>query len=162
MKKILIILSAILAAVLLCCGIVGCTSQPDGTFYSLDEAYTNGWLSQDDLKNIAYYYHTQHGETEHIDESFTPTPKTPETLSEEVQKKIKRTYLNDVLDMPDGSLDRVIIHNYFGTYNGNIVLHISDDYNGYDYVFDPVHEIGGVSFYEYVSAFLRVWREKGN
>ena len=154
--------AASLFAAALC---AGCTpeqrySESVGEFYSLDEAYENGWLTQGDLKNIAYYYHTRYGETEHIDQSFVPTPKTPETLSEDIQNKIKRSYLNEIIDMPNGLFDQVIIYNYFGTYHDNIVLHISDNYNAYDYVIETEHEIGGICFYEYSSAFLRVWRER--
>ncbi len=135
-------------------------SESVGSFSSLEEAYENGWLTQDDLKNIAYYFHAGNGETEHLGKAFVPDPKMPESLDEETQYKIKRTYLNEVIDMPDGSFDRVVMYDYFGTYNDNVVVCISDTYHGYDYVIEPEHEIGGDGFYEYCSEILCVWREK--
>lgn len=158
-----IVLSLVAAAVAAVCA--GCAPErqktsSDGSFYSLEEAYEDELLTQDDLRNIAYYYHTRYGETEHVGASFEPSPKTPETLSEDTQNKLRRTYLNEVIKMPDGSPDEVVIRGYFGTYNGCVVVDISDNYHQYDYVFEPEHEIGGVTFYDYVSAFLRVWAEE--
>ncbi len=154
----------LLGAAMLC---TGCApeqrySESVGGFYSLDEAYENGLLTQDDLKNIAYYFHARNGDTEYIDEAFAPDPKTPEALDQKTQYQIKRTYLNEVIDMPDGSFDQVVIYDYFGTYNDSIVVYISDTYHAYDYVIEPEHEIGGVCFYDYCSAVLQVWREKNN
>lgn len=157
-------LLVLLGTVILC---AGCAPEQRyaklaGSFYSLDEAYENGWLTQDDLKNIAYYFHARNGETEYIDEAFAPDPKTPESLDKKTQYKIKRTYLNEIIDMSDGSFDRVDIYDYFGTYNDNIVVYISDTYHAYDYVIEEEHVIGGVCFYDYCSAVLRVWREEVN
>lgn len=153
---------AIMGTVMLC---TGCAperrySESVGSFYSLDEAYENGLLTGDDLKNIAYYFHSRNGETENTDEVFTPNPKMPESLEQKIQYKIKRTYLNEIINMPNGAFDQVIIYDYFGTYNDSIVVYISDTYYAYDYVTEAQHEIGDVCFHDYCSAVLRVWREK--
>lgn len=132
-------------------------ARSEGGFYSLEEAYENGWLTQDDLKNIAYYYHDAQ-EVDVSDETFAPSPKDPETLSAETEYKIKRTYLNDVIGKEDGSFEHVFIYGYYGTYDGNVVIAISDDYHGYDYVAEPQYNVGGVTFYQYIAAYLRVWR----
>ena len=121
----------------------GCTpeqrySESVGEFYTLDEAYENGWLTQVDLKNIAYYYHTRYGETEHIDQSFVPTPKTPETL------------------------DNIDISQYYGTYNGCVVIGIVSDYLLIDPLLYPEYVIGEVSFFDYVPSAIGVWREGEN
>ena len=164
MKKGIKNLSIVLSAIALCCGMAGCTPEQRysvsvGHFYSLEEAYENGWLTQDDLNNIAYYYHTRHGETEHVDESFAPTPKTPETLSEDTQNKIKRTYLDEVAMAPDGTFDRIEIRQYYGTYNGCVVVGIQSDYVLIDPLLYPEHAIGEVIFYDYVPSAIDVWRE---
>ena len=163
-KSLAIVLSLVVVVGAAVCA--GCApgrqeAGSEGSFYSLEEAYEGELLTQDDLRNTAYWYHTRYGETEHVDASFEPSPKTPETLSEDTQDKLKRTYLDEVIKMPDGSPDEVVIRGYFGTYNGCVVVDISDNYHQYDYVFEPEHEIGGVTFYDYVSAFLRVWAENG-
>ena len=130
-----------------------------GNFYSLEEAYENGWLTQEDILSIAYYYNQgTDGNEELMGENYAPNPMVPETLDEARVNQIKRTYLNEVIAMPEGSFEHVFIPAYYGTYHENIVIHITDDYHGYDYVFEPEHEIGGVWFYDYVGACLRVWR----
>jgi len=82
-----------------------------GTFYSLQQAYDEGLLTQDDLKNIAYYHHGSmeydfeklceedlvltEGEIEIIRQyqnenaGFIPAPKIPEVLSAETEQAIK-------------------------------------------------------------------------
>lgn len=142
--------------------VAGCTPEQQyavGSFYSLEEAYENGWLTRDDILSIAYYYNQgTEGNEELMGESYAPEPMVPETLDEERVNQIKRTYLNEVIAMPEGTFEHVIIRAYYGTYHENIVIHITDDYHGYDYVFEPEYEIGGVRFYHYAGAFLRVWR----
>ena len=144
--------------------VAGCTPEQQyaasvGNFYSLEEAYENGWLTQEDILSIAYYYNQgTDGNEELMGENYAPKPIVPETLDEARVNQIKRTYLNEVIAMPEGSFEHVFIRAYYGTYHENIVIHITDDYHGYDYVFEPEHEIGGVRFYHYVGAFLRVWR----
>ena len=133
-------------------------ANSEGSFYSLQAAYESGWLSQDDLKNIAYCYHISQDAEDRTEETFEPSPKVPETLSAETEYKIKRTYLNDVIGMEDGSFEHVFIYGYYGTYDGNVVVAVTDDYHGYDYVIEPQYDVGGVTFYRYVAAYLRVWR----
>ena len=162
-KKLLACVAAglpLVAAVL----VAGCTPEQQyaasvGNFYSLEEAYENGWLTQEDILSIAYYYNQgTDGNEELMGENYAPNPMVPETLDEERVNQIKRTYLNEVIAMPEGTLEHVIIRAYYGTYDESVVIDITDDYHGYDYVFEPEHEIGGVLFYHYVGACLRVWR----
>ncbi len=53
MKKKFVIVGLIMV---MCLGILGGCSSDIGTFYTLSESYENGWLTQNDLQNIAYYY----------------------------------------------------------------------------------------------------------
>ena len=149
---------SLVAAVL----VAGCTPEQQyavGNFYSLEEAYENGWLTRDDILSIAYYYNQgAEGNETLMGESYAPEPMVPEMLDEERVNQIKRTYLNEVIAMPEGTFEHVIIRAYYGTYHENIVIHITDDYHGYDYVFEPEYEIGGILFYHYAGALLRVRR----
>ena len=130
-----------------------------GTMCSLEEAYERGLMTQEDILSIAYYYNQgTDGNEELMGENYAPKPMVPETLDEERVNQIKRTYLNEVIAMPEGTFEHVIIRAYYGTYDESVVILITDDYHGYDYVFEPEHEIGGVWFYDYVGACLRVWR----
>ena len=78
--------------------VAGCTPEQQyavGSFYSLEEAYENGWLTRDDILSIAYYYNQgTEGNEELMGESYAPEPMVPETLDEERVNQIKRTYLN--------------------------------------------------------------------
>ena len=41
---------------MICLGFFNGYGSPKGNFYSLREAYDNGWLTQEDLQSLAYYY----------------------------------------------------------------------------------------------------------
>ena len=106
--------------------VAGCTPEQQyavGNFYSLEEAYENGWLTRDDILRIAYYYNQgTEGNEELMGENYAPEPMVPEMLDEERVNQIKRTYLNEVIAMPEGTFEHVIIRAYYGTYGGNIVI----------------------------------------
>lgn len=162
-KKLLACVTAVLSLVATAL-VAGCASgqqyaESVGSFYSLEDAYKNGRLTQDDLLSIAYYYNQgTKGNEALMGENYAPNPMVPATLDEERANQIKRTYLNEVIGMPEGTFEHIVIRAYYGTYGGSVVMNITDDYHGYDYVFEPEYEIGGVWFYEYVGAFLLVWR----
>ena len=91
--------------------------QKKGDFYTLQEAYDQGLLTVDDLKNIAYY---QNGESP--DENFVPTAKNPETLSAETENAIKESraydYRNDTVSpQKDAKPNDFQVVKYLGTYN---------------------------------------------
>ena len=155
---------ALLCVVCLLCGTLGgCKEQePTGKFYDLEEAYNNGWLLQEDLKNIAYYFHTYTNQEEKNDIAFLAKPKIPGYLDNQTVKKIKMSYLNSVLNLKDGSCDRVDIYYYYGVYGDCITVGITDDYNVYDKVVLPEYEVGEVVFYRFSISDIRIWREKNN
>ena len=162
----------------------GCASErryarSEGSLLSLEEAYADGCLSEGDLQNIAYYYHTRFGESA-LAGAFIPAPKTPPTLAEEticrIKRtrspcsfrgrglaeeticRIKRTYLDEVAGVPDGSFDRVYIVGYFGSYGGCAAVGLRSDYIVVDPLLYPEYTIGGVSFYDYDPSAVSIWR----
>ena len=104
----------------------GCVEETlAGEFYTLQEAYDNGWLTQEDLLSIAYHYnHGREDNEELMGEDYVPQPKTPETLSKQTEKSIKQTELDKYNNGREpgseyyGTLDQVYILGYYGTYNG--------------------------------------------
>ena len=122
--------------------LIACGST-EGNFYTLSEAYEKGWLTKDDLKNISFYHSGR------VDENFIPAPKEPESLSSKQINGIKETYLRDVLDMPEGSKDRIVIWNYYGTYKDSIAVGVTDNYYVYDKLVEPEYTVGGVTFYNF-------------
>ena len=157
-KKLLSIMSALVIGLCLFCG---CQSNdppktvPKEGFYSIDEVYENGWITKEDLRDIAYYYHARYGLT--YDEGYEPNPKTPAILDQDTIQKIKTRYLLDVVKMPEGDLDRIKISYYYGTYHGIAGVTLSTDYLNYDIVVEPEYEIGGVTFYQFWKGDIRFW-----
>lgn len=105
--------------------------QKLGDFYKLEEAYEQGFISHNDLLNIAYYNHQKYdfAEYEWNDPNFIPSLKNPETLSENTQNAIKETYaynLKTQNDMNNISKDYIDIAYYYGTYNDWIVVEMRD------------------------------------
>lgn len=127
-----------------------------GSFYSLQEAYEQNWLTQENLKNLAYYYN---GESD--DENFVPTTKNPESLSTDVENKIKKTHLTGIKkDYPTATVSGIHIVEYYGIYNDCVAVYIKDDYRVIDILVEPEYIVGGILFRNFSSPGLRIWREK--
>ncbi len=150
-------------ALIMCLAIfTGCNQEEKkvGAFYTLKEAYDEGWLLIDDLRSIAYYQSGVQDEP-----NFVPIPKNPENLSGESEIAIKKTYLANLLAQtnssgkklyPRAKMDDINILGYYGTYNDLIAVKISDEYSGFA---DVVVEltIAGVTF-TYSGACVVIWK----
>ena len=158
------ILSVLIAAVILC---TGCTleqrySESVGSMCSLEEAYESGWLMQDDILSVAYYYNQgTEGNEALMGENYVPKPIESEALEEERIYQIKRTYLNDILKKPNESFEHVTISRFYGIYGDCIVVSIgyvpqeSDIFA--DILVIPDYPIGNVIF-RYQPINIKVWR----
>ena len=105
---------------------------------SLEDAYNEGWIAEDDLRVIAYQYNNL------ITWSEIP-------LSKEKENNIKHTYLQeaDVYKyIPDATVNDVSVFHYYGIYNGYAVAFLRDRFFQCDYVIWKEKEIGGVIFYK--------------
>lgn len=140
--------------------LVGCESpeeDPVGTFYSLKEAYNNGVLTQNDLKNIAYYLNDNSD-----DDTFVPAPLSPVYLSDELENNIKMTAVYGLHtraenSKPEATIDDVTIIGYYGTYNDYIAVRLNDNFSDYpDVVYEM--EIDGVTFI-YSGANVTIWHQ---
>ena len=129
----------------------------EGVFYSLEEAYAKGLLTVEDLQSIAFYYRGSE------DENFVAKPKSPETLSQETENKIKQTYLIKKLkkDVPEATLEGIRIERYYGTYGDCIVVSVWDNYweerDLPEWSSLPDKLIGGVLFAHYWAREIYVW-----
>lgn len=137
--------------------------EKKGDFYSLQEAYDLELLTQDDLKNIAYYLSVDGGvEDENEDDSFVPLPKTPEVLSIETENAIKETrayYLRNLSphSIQDAKADGIRIFLYFGTYN-NCVAVMMYDYFAYTAAGKDV-TIAEVVFHYWDGNTILIWKK---
>ena len=140
-----------------------CSSNPveSGVFFSIEQAFSEGWLSTNDLEIISYYYDQEVNGFEKDNSIFVPSPMTPSTLSSSTQDLIKQTYLNRFLSVNgdyDIEMANVKIDYYLGTYDDCVIVGVTDNYFNYDYLFEKEHIIGDILFNDYCPAFAQVWR----
>ena len=152
MKKILKALCTAIAAVLLCGGIAGCASQTVGTFYSLDEAYQNGWLSQDDLQEIADLHNHGLQSAENLDD------KIADCVKETAAWVLKH---DEKSPIPEAKAEDFTILKYYGVYHQDYyVVMLDEPYFEFPAVIvDEWEEIGGVQFH--ITSFyeIKVWKQ---
>ena len=169
MKKLVTILFALISVICVSFSFIGCgdkqpTGQPEeeikvpievrGQFYTLKAAYDNGWLNEDDLKSIACgYYEFYKYEENPYSGLFDPRGE----LSEEIEKEIKKAYLEQIDKQPDEDLEKVNIYKYYGHYNGNYVVSVVSEFYLCDIIVDPEFEIGGVIFKDFSQGEIRVY-----
>lgn len=141
-KGIICTFLSIVVCLLVICAAFGYTKYEE---YNLETAYNNGYLTQDDLKSIAYYYNK-----ETILPDFKLIPKAK--LSPYVERSIKMSYLQRPSfkkDFPFATVKDIGVFDYYGTYNGYVVVKILDSLARYDLIYEPEKMIGGVTFYDY-------------
>lgn len=145
--------------------------QPEksGEFYTLQEAYAEGLLSDEDIENVSYYHHYGFGEefvanTDYVDKDFSPVPLSPETLHYGTELKIRSTIAREYRE--SGNKDETYtqadpedftISEYGGTYGGCAVVMIANVNEGY---LDAILEetVGGKTFYYSSYNTLKVWK----
>ena len=156
-NKILLFISVLFTGLTLFCG---CGTNK-GEFVWLDEAYENEWLSQDDLKSIAYYYNLQYSDGEVVyEDDFTPLEKAPSELDEKTRDRIRAIYCKE-RGIRRKLYDEVSVMTYYGTYQNCVVVEITTSCMvGGDPMFYPEYELGGVKFYNY--HYIGVYREIDN
>ncbi len=143
----------------------------EGEFYTLTEAYAQGLLTEQDIKNIAYYYAQNHsGSVEGLNEKFIPNPKNPKELSVENIINIRTAYITKFIEpykteREEIDIERVSLSGYYGTYNGCVSFTMSNSYFVYpDGALSDIdghnHEIvAGITFnYRYPSDEIVIWK----
>ena len=132
---------ALLLGIVMLFGVAGCnkkSQESTGTFYTLQEAYENGWLTQENLKNIAYYHN-----------NGIPYP---ESLSNNIAKSIKKSWAKKLKDdntnqATDITEEMVVIEEYYGTYDECVIIIVDRFDANYPGIYAPYTiEIGNVIF----------------
>jgi len=153
----------------------GCRDELQGTFYSLQGAYEQGLLTQEDLRSISYYYSEHFAKNDHShtpdceyfgsakyeEDDYVPISKNPEALSAKTEKQIKQDLVAAYRAQGDkAKVSKIWITHYFGTYNGCIAIMMDDAYSNRP---DDSHgcvDICGVMFHSYY--YLSIWKENKN
>jgi len=141
--------------------------QKTGEFYSLREAYDNGFITLDDLKNIAHYHNTslKWFNSEDVADYSNYKDFTPYDIGEiddETSLAIRTDYFNggDASYVDEGcTVDNVWVDGYCGTYNGCIAVMMDAAYFGYATVVGE-DVIEDVLLYYSDSNRVTVWKEK--
>lgn len=135
MKKILSILLALVSVISIAFAFGGCGDEEKGPgfFYTVEYAYSNGYITHDEAMSIAYYHNDGiNSNTDESVENFTPQPLAPKKLSNKIEKSIKQTYLNTEytgkISRSGEKLSDVKIDKYYGTYNGYVAVMVSGKY----------------------------------
>ena len=162
MKKLLAMLLATMLLGAGAIGLVGCGSKY-GTLYTLQEAYDNGYLTREDLLNIAYYNGDQE-RNESALQNFEPTPigELSEEISLKIREYVAERYRNDGSE-PAATAENIFIKNYLGCYNGYYAVRFTDNLFQYpEWVMDPddyVQEVSGIKFCYYKTSMIFLWKD---
>ena len=143
-----------------CLGLSGCKKrQAIGKFYTLQEAFDQGFLTENDLKSIAYYNNGgRENNEDKIEGDFVPQPLIPEKISADLQKSIKSDYIYYGMDLNNTNNEsKITIKRYYGKYNGCYVMTIKGP-NEYIAAMIKI-QVDGYNF-SYTQSEFWVWRKK--
>ena len=156
MKKVISVLLSVASALCFIFAFSGCKDEEikvSGEFYTLKEAYDNGWLVKSDVRNIAFYYYKFYKMEDPNDDII---PIDPQELSEKMQKELKLAYLERI-DVIDGTTEKVDIYINYGIYGNDIVVGIKSDYLMCDIIVEQEFDIGGVVFLDFWQGEILVY-----
>ena len=121
-------------------------------FYTLQEAYDRGYLTKEDLEQIAYYINNGLSCPEPLDSSIEDAIK--ESAAYEMRNRETHPY-------PEATADDFTILNYYGSYSDCFVVSMNDCYDLFPAdVPNYWEEIGGVQFHITNYNKIRVWIAK--
>jgi len=137
------LITAVLCSALFC----ACNEKVRGKFYSLEQAYHNGWITADELQEIA----NLHNENRSLEIS---------EIGEKTIKNIKETALNDDKEFePNAKIEDYKILDYYGHYGDCYVLIINSPYTAHgEVVIDEWREVGGVQFHYTGHYTIKAWK----
>ncbi len=127
-------------------------SESVGELSSLEEAYENGWLTKDDLQEIADLHNANAQCAEQLEEDIA------ELIKKEAAWKLKNDEENPIAE---AKAEDFTILKYYGVYHQDCyVVMLDEPYFEFPAVdVDEWKEIGGVRFH--ITSFyeIRVWRK---
>ncbi|MGN1060370.1 MAG: hypothetical protein ACI4QN_01420 [Candidatus Coproplasma sp.] len=124
----------------------GC-NKPTGNFYSLEKSYEKGYITVEQLQEIADY---------HNDGKDCPTP-----LDDKIANAIKETAAADTRKFEkyvEVKTSEFKILHYYGYYGNYYIVMIYNPYINYpDVVVDEWIDVGGVQFHITTHESIQVW-----
>ncbi len=127
------------------------TEQMAGTFYTLQEAYDEGWLTKEDLQNIA----------DHFNNDTTPIDILSTVLQGAIKEmRVELLHAHNSGSMLSATKDDVTIVKYYGTYDNAIAVVITDIYSVYGQASTAEYIVEGIPFYNYGAPEILIWLQK--
>ena len=124
----------------------------EGELFTLEQAYAHGYLSHNDLLNIAYYHQDTFLNEETTDSDFSPIDMEPKELSEDIDRSVKQTLvniLNEKSNVDSFQAEKIAICAYYGTYNDGVVVRMVYSNGDTTALTAVTHEdsVDGIRFY---------------
>ncbi len=153
-KRIIGILFAAVLVLLLGVSVAGCGYKPQGTFYSLQEAYDAGYITRADLEEIA---ERQNDWGSALKEELDPQVK--QMICEDEADRLRNL---EEYPIPEAEASGVRIVHYYGVYQGNCYALILNSRYELDYPMQPVEQpefIDGIEFMYYNPLRIIIWKK---
>ena len=124
-----------------------------GTLFDLEKAYKNGLIDEEDLKSIACGRYENFQDLENPYSGLYQKPQ--KGLSYETKLDLRKAY-SEQIDRLSSAFEEIKLYNYYGTYNGNIVVSVSGE--GCYFPDNTDKNIGGVNFINNSSDWIFVYK----
>ena len=124
-----------------------------GTLFDLEKAYKNGLIDEEDLKSIACGRYENFQDLENPYSGLYQKPQ--KGLSYETKLDLRKAY-SEQIDRLSSAFEEIKLYNYYGTYNGNIVVSLSGE--GCYFPDNTDKNIGGVNFINNSSDWIFVYK----
>ncbi len=145
MKNKLKVVAILLLISLAVCALCSCASaKKRGEFYTVKEAYEKGWLTEEELQNLADVYNN------YFNSGFDRS--SIGELDETISKKIKQTHANNLkenYECDNVDLDLIKIIRYYGKYGDCFAVYVRDEYIMIDLLTYDEYNVDGVKFYHF-------------
>lgn len=110
---------ALLLGIVMIFGVAGCNNEPPtGTFYTLQEAYDNGFLTKEDLQAVAGYHN----------KNILCSQSLDETVAKKIKESAAFKLRNQNRPIDYAKADDFVILSFYGCYNGSYVIRLNTPY----------------------------------
>lgn len=153
-KRIIGILFAAVLVLLLGVSVAGCGYEPQGAFYSLQEAYDAGYITRADLEEIA---ERQNDWGSALKEELDPQVK--QMICEDEADRLRNLEEHPI---PEAEASDVWIVHYYGVYQGDCYALILKSRYEPDYPTQPIEQpefIDGIEFMYYNPLRIIIWKK---
>lgn len=134
--------------------------QLEGEFIDLEDAFNEGFISRDDLLNIAYYYNHKVNVN---DEDFVLKEINKEDLNEDVFFAIKETHTEKLKRFIESepAFEDIYVGAFYGNYENCYCISVFYEGIAFDMMFIEEYTIGEVKLLDFATGWgpgIEIWR----